>query len=110
MPEKESEKGFLHNLFGQHLCDGCKGVMVFAVIAPTRRDVTAFAETFSRRQKQVDADGHELANDATVWSGSSGSERDRQRYTNVDTILNTLSEDDRKELYRRLSEKKVATG
>jgi hypothetical protein len=86
--DKEAEKGLMHSFFGGHLCEGCKGLLIVAYVAPTQRDVTSFAEVFANRQKQADEEGARLAEGAKPkqaapmpttrgWQDSPGADRVR---------------------------------
>jgi len=59
--DKESDKGLMHSWFGGELCDGCKGLLVVAFVAPTQRDVSDFADCFSKIRKTLVQEGAELA-------------------------------------------------
>lgn len=72
MPEKETDKGLMHSFFGGELCDACKGIVVVAYIAPTQKDITSFAEVFSRLRKATDVQGEELVQNAIAAADAHG--------------------------------------
>jgi len=65
MPQdKEADKGMMHHFFGAELCDGCKGLMVVAFIAPSPRDISAIAASFAKYQKDVEDAGQQMSDQA----------------------------------------------
>jgi hypothetical protein len=59
--EKEPEKGLMHSFFGGELCEGCKGLILVAFIAPSHGDVGSIAQALSSHHKEVEAEGSVLA-------------------------------------------------